>query len=342
MAPKGSVFLLGPGFIGLEILSELLKKGYSVTTLVRRDEARASLEKMGSMTIKGSLDDHDLIRDAAARNEITIHTATADHKPSAIAILDGLAERANSGKSSIYIHTSGCSAITDKSEGKYVNDKIYEDDKPEMIDSIDDTAPHRQIDLAILERRKQLGAKAKISIVLPPVIYGLGKENRLSIQIPTMARFALKHGFAGFCGGGKAVWGQVHVSDLAKGYMTILRYMEFSSGEEVLKNPYFFVENGEEYSWEKMAAEIGIALHSAGKLQDPKPREIPSEMFGDLFQAWSVAVIGENARNRANRLRALGWKPQEKSTFDSFVEDELPSLLTEKGKYEGYAAPVAS
>jgi nucleoside-diphosphate-sugar epimerase len=342
MAPKSSVFLLGPGFIGLEILSELLKQGYSVTTLVRRDEARTSLEQMGSKTVKGSLDDHDVIRYAAANNDITIHTATADHKPSAIAILDGITERAKSGKSSIYIHTSGCSAITDKSEGKYVSDKIYEDDKPETIDSIADDAPHRQIDLAILGHRKQLGAKAKVSIVLPPVIYGLGKENRLSIQIPTMARFALKHGFAGFCGGGKAVWGQVHVSDLAKGYMTILHYMESSSGDEVLKNPYFFIENGDEHSWEKMAAEIGTALHNAGKLQDPKPREIPSGMFGDLFQEWSVAVIGENARNRANRLRALGWKPQGKSTFDSFVEDELPVLLAEKGEYQGYAAPVAS
>jgi nucleoside-diphosphate-sugar epimerase len=342
MAPKGSVFLLGPGFIGLEILSELLEDGYSVTTLVRRDEARASLEKLGSKTIKGSLDDHDVIRDAAANNDIIIHTATADHKPSAVAILDGIAERAKSGKSSIYIHTSGCSAITDKSEGEYVSDKIYEDDKPETVDSIADDAPHRQIDLAILERRKQLGSKAKISIVLPPVIYGLGKENRLSIQIPTMARFAIKHGFAGFCGGGKAVWGQIHVSDLAKGYMHILHYMESSSGEEVLKNPYFFIENGDEHSWERMAAEIGTALHNAGRIQDPKPRQIPKELFGDLFQEWSVPVIGQNARNRANRLRALGWKPQAKSTFDSFVEDELPILLAEKGEWKGYGAAVAS
>lgn len=342
MASKGSVLLLGPGFIGLEILSELLQEGYSVTTLVRRDEARASLEEMGSQTIKGSLDDHDLIRDAAARNDITIHTATADHKPSALAILDGIAERAKSGKSSIYIHTSGCSAITDKSEGKYASNMIYEDDKPETIDSIADDAPHRQIDLAILERRKQLGARAKVCIVLPPVIYGLGKESRLSIQIPTMARFALKHGFAGFCGGGKAIWGQIHISDLAKGYLTILHSMESSSGDTVLQNPYFFIENGDELSWEAMAAGIGAALHNAGKLQDATPREIPQELFGDLFQEWSIAVIGENARNRANRLRALGWKPRAKSTFASFVEDELPVLLAEKGGYEGYRAPVAS
>lgn len=342
MAGKGAVFLLGPGFIGLEILGELLREGYQVTTLVRREEARASLEKLGSKTVLGSLDDGDVIRNAAAAADIVIHTASADHKPSAISILEGIEERAKSGKRSIYIHTSGCSLITDKSNGEYVSEKIYEDDKPETIDSVADDAPHRSIDLAILKRRNELGAKAKISIVFPPVIYGLGKDNRLSIQIPTMTRFAIKHGFAGYVGKGKALWGQIHVSDLARGYMTILHYMESTSGEEVLKNPYFFIENGEEYSWKQCAGEIGKALHQAGKIQDPTPKEIPSDLYGDLFQEWSVAVIGQNARNRANRLRALGWKPQEKSTFDSLVEDELAILLAEKGEFKGYGGAVAS
>ncbi|KAJ4204133.1 hypothetical protein NW759_014970 [Fusarium solani] len=342
MAAKGSVFLIGPGFIGLQILGELLAEGYPVTTLVRREEAKASLEKLGSKIILGSLDDGDIIRAAAAAADIVIHTATADHLPSAASVLDGIAERAKAGKSTIYIHTSGCSAITDGSDGGHASDTIYQDDKPETIDSIADDAPHRAIDLAILKSRTELGAKAKISIVLPPVIYGLGKGNRLSIQVPTMARFAVKHGYAGYVGGGKAVWGFIHVADLARGYMTILHYMESTSGDKVLKNPYFFIENEEEYSWERCAEEIGKALQEAGKIQDPTPRQVPSDLYNYLFGEWSVAVIGQNARNRANRLRALGWKPQEKSAFDSLVTDELPVILAEKSDFQGYSAPVAS
>ncbi|OIW25488.1 NAD(P)-binding protein [Coniochaeta ligniaria NRRL 30616] len=342
MATKGSVFLIGPGFIGQQILGELLAEGYPVTTLVRREEAKASLEKLGSKTVLGSLDNGDVIRTATAAADIVIHTATADHLPSAVAVLDGIAERAKTGKSTIYIHTSGCSAITDGSNGDHTSDKIYEDDKPEMIDSIADNAPHRTIDLAILGSRSKLGAKAKISIVLPPVIYGLGKGDRLSIQVPTMARFAIKHGYAGYVGGGKAVWGYVHVADLARGYMTILHYMESTSGDEVLENPYFFVENGEEYSWERCAEEIGKGLYKAGKIQDPKPRQIPSDLYDYLFGEWSLPVLGQNARNRANRLRALGWKPQEKSAFDSLLTKELPIILAEKSDFKGYSAPVAS
>ncbi|KAH6884123.1 hypothetical protein B0T10DRAFT_531359 [Thelonectria olida] len=330
MATKGSVFLIGPGFIGLQILGELLAEGYPVTTLVRREESKASLEKLGSKTVLGSLDDGDIIRTAVAAADIVIHTATADHLPSAVSVLEGIAERAKAGKSTIYIHTSGCSVLTDwEPSGERESDKIYEEDKPETIDSVADDAPHRAIDLAILKHRNELGAKAKISIVVPPVIYGVGKEDRLSIQIPTMARFAIKHGYAGYVGGGKAVWGQVHVADLARGYLAILHYMESTSGDLILENPYFFIENGEEYSWGRCAEEIGNALHEAGRIQDAAAKQVPP-------------VIGQNARNRANRLRSLGWKPQEKSTFDFLVSDKLPIILAETTEDKGYKAAVAS
>lgn len=118
--------------------------------------------------------------------------------------------------------------------GEFVSEMIYDDEEPETIDSIVDESPYRKIDLAILEQRKKLGATAKASIVFPPVIYGLGKGNRLSIQIPTIARFSIKHGFAGHAGEGKAVWGMVHVSDLARGYVKILHHIESTSGEKVL------------------------------------------------------------------------------------------------------------
>ena len=341
MVGKGSVFLLGSGFIGLEILQKLLAEGYNVTTIVRREEARARLEKMGSKTVLGSLDDDHLIQDAAAAADIIIHTATADHKPSAMSVLDGMTKSGKTGQ--IYIHTSGCSALTDANDDGSYSEMIYEDDKPETVDSIADDAPHRLIDLAILKKyRTEIGAKAKLSIVLPPVIYGVNSANLLSIQVPTMARFAIKHGYAGYAGKGKAVWGHVHVSDLARGYLTILHFMESPSGEKVLENPYFFIENGHEHSWEECAAEVGKALKLAGKIEDPVPKEIPSDLFRDLFQEWTIPVVGRNARNRANRLRALGWEPQEKSTFDSLVSDEIPILLAEKTDFQGYGKAVAS
>ncbi|KXH66693.1 hypothetical protein CSAL01_13581 [Colletotrichum salicis] len=342
MPTNSSVFLLGPGFIGLQVAGELLAKGYRVTTMVRRPEAAKPLEDMGCRIVRGSLDDHDIISDTVADSHVVIHTATADHLPSVQSVLDGIARRKTAGKNTIYIHTSGCSVLSDDSNGEYASNKIYEDDKPDTIDSLSPDAPHRRIDLAILKGRQELGASAKIAIVIPPVIYGVGMQNRLSIQITTMTRFALKHGFAGFVGGGKSIWGQIHVADLARGYVTILEDLESLPTDKALDNPYFFVENGEEHSWGKCAEEIGKALCEAGELKDPNPRQIPESMYGDLFGEWSMAVVGQNARNRANRLRALGWKPREKSTFESLVSDELPIILAEDRDFKGYSATVAS
>ncbi len=93
----------------------------------------------------------------------------------------------------------------------------------------------------------------------------------------------------------------VHVSDLARGYRTVLNWMETQSSARILENPYWFMENEEELSWKEIAAEIGRTLHKAGKVQDPMPKEIPETLYKDLFGEWSLCVVGRNARNRADR-----------------------------------------
>ncbi|KAI3058775.1 hypothetical protein CBS147353_10668 [Aspergillus niger] len=124
-----------------------------------------------------------------------------------------------------------------------------------------------------------------------------------------MVRYSIKHGYPGMIGDGLAVWNQVHIKDLARGYVTLLHWLEESLASTVAENPYFFCENSEELSWREYAAEIGRILYSAGK---------------------------------ASRLRKIGWEAREKKTFASLAEDEIPQILLETGKFNGYAAPVAS
>ena len=114
--------------------------------------------------------------------------------------------------------------------------------------------------------------------------------------------------------------------------------MERSTPEEVLENPYFFCENGKEFSWREVGTEVARSLYEAGKIKDAEPREIPKEVWGDLFGDMTPAVIGLNSRSRANRLRGLGWEPREKSIWESWREDELPELLKEETgeEFKGY------
>lgn len=332
------VFIIGPGFIGWPILDLLVAEGYIVSALVRRQEHAKGIEQSGATAILGDLNDKALISKHVAENDIVFHTATADHLLSAQAVLDGVSARAAKGQSTIYIHTSGTSLLDDKSKGAFRTDKVYYDDKPEEIDSLSDDAPHRPVDLTIVQTQRKLGSAAKIAIMIPPLIYGFNHNHRrLTIQIPTMTRFALKHGFAGYVGKGLGVESQVHVMDLARAYIILLHYIEKSNPQVLLDNPYFFCENGKESSWVEVGQEVGKALYAAGKIRDPEPKTFPEELYGDLFQEWTPLVIGLNSRSRAARLRELGWKPVEKGIWESYRDDELPEILQEQHlDFKGY------
>lgn len=222
--------------------------------------------------------------------------------------------------------------LGDSSNGALTNSKIYTDSTPDDINALPDSALHRNVDLAILGATKELGEKAKIAIMIPPEIYGINKAHkRQSIRIPTLVRFALKNGFAGHVGNGHAVESQIHVLDLARGYIVLLHHMERSPPAEFVQNPYFFCENGKEFSWGQAAEQVGIALKNQGLIEDATPRSFSDSDWEDLFGEYTGVVLGSNCRCRAVRLRKLGWEAKEKDIFESFVEEGLPELLKEEG-----------
>lgn len=339
-----NVLIVGPGFIGWNVLELLVQEGYSVTGYVRRQEHAKQIESSGASAVLGDLNDTAKITDLTLKYDIILHTATADHKPSVEAIIAGVTERANQGRKTIFIHTSGTSVLDDDAQGQFKGDKIYHDNKREEIDSVPDDAPHRPIDLAIVKGQRAVGTKAKMAIMIPPLIYGFNPHHkRLTIQIPTITRFAMKHGWAPHVGKGLAIESQIHVLDLARAYVVLLHWMEAAEPQELLDNPYFFCENGVEKSWLEVAQQVAKALHEAGKITDPQPRTVTQDQYGDLFGPYSGAVIGLNSRSRAVRLRELGWEPREKSVWDSYREDELPQLLQEQvSDFKGYAGTAAS
>ena len=118
----------------------------------------------------GDLNDSKLITDETLKHDIVFHCATADHKPSVEAIVEGVAQRAKNGKSTIFIHTSGTSVLDDGAAGSHKGDKVYHDNVREEIDSVPDDAPHRPIDLAIVKGQKAVGEAAKMAIMIPPTI----------------------------------------------------------------------------------------------------------------------------------------------------------------------------
>lgn len=176
---------------------------------------------------------------------------------------------------------------------------------------------------------------------------------RVKCQVPALTRFACHHGQAGFVRSGKETWGVVHVLDLAKvngqivlifsrtklteyiqAYVQVLHWAEKAPDSEAgLENPYFFCESGET-TWGDIAAMIGKGLHKAGRIDTSSARPIPESEYADLFGEFTPDVVGCNCRNRADRLRSMGWKPEQLGFEDAFEREDLPVLLSEKGQFQ--------
>ena len=98
MSTQKKVFIVGPGFIGWNIIDLLIPEGYPVTGFVRRKEHADGIKASGATAVMGDLDDKALITEQAGAHDIIFHTATADHLPSVEAILDGVKMRALKGQ----------------------------------------------------------------------------------------------------------------------------------------------------------------------------------------------------------------------------------------------------
>ncbi|KAJ5109059.1 hypothetical protein N7456_005734 [Penicillium angulare] len=330
MAPNPSVFFVGAGYIGLNVLDQLLDAKYPVTVLTRHIEQAAALEKRGVNPIIGSLSDLDLLTTQAAKHPIIINTASCEDLPSVQAILAGVRQRVFENIPATYLHTSGTGILEDGADGMYKGDKIYGDKTREDIDSIPASSMHRHVDIPINEAAQEFGDRAKIAVIIPPFVYGYNSAHkRHSMALPAFTRFALKHGFSGYVGEGRNAWSVVHVKDLARAFLTVLRYVETVSPAVLLENPWFFAENGSEVTMLECAKHIGEALLDAGKIQSSALKSYAESDYDDVFGPSTKRGLGCNSRSRAERLRALDWKPTEKDIWTSLREDEIPVLLAE-------------
>jgi D-arabinose 1-dehydrogenase-like Zn-dependent alcohol dehydrogenase len=113
------ILIVGPGFIGWNILDLLIGEGCTVIGYGRRKEHAKQIEQSGAVSVLGDLNDTALITKHTLDHDIVFYTATADHQPSAEAIIEGLRQRASGGKSTIYIHTSGTVVLDDNAKGGF-------------------------------------------------------------------------------------------------------------------------------------------------------------------------------------------------------------------------------
>ena len=73
------VFVTGAsGWIGSAVVPELIAAGHQVTGLARSDDSATALAAAGALVRRGTIDDLDIVRDAAAESDGVIHLAFAN------------------------------------------------------------------------------------------------------------------------------------------------------------------------------------------------------------------------------------------------------------------------
>jgi len=308
---RSLIFVGATGFIGGQLLHDILKlKQYDVTAIVRDSERADKLHsKTGVKTIVADLDSPNLA-EIASQFDVVLHTAHADHVAGAKALVAGLekrAEESGSTKKPILIHTSGTGVLIDLNEdpGKVKSNKIHSDGDLSTYHALPATNMHKNVDNIILEA----GRKGKIDaiVVAPPTIWGKaeGEFNTVSIQVPMLIKATIQAGHGFILESGRNTWNIIHVADLSDAFLTILDAALHGKLPSDPNGRVFFVENGE-YEQQEVTSVVCNELYKRGKIDSPTPQPITLETAG--VSSRIVRMTGSNSRCRAVLVRKLGWE----------------------------------
>ena len=196
------------GYIGGSVAAHLVAAGHQVTGLVRSPEKADAVRARGIEPLLGTLDDGEILAQAAQAADVVVNAASADHKGAVVALLDALA---GSGKP--FIHTSGSSIVGTRAKGER-SDAVFDEDTPIT------PSPARAARVALNEFILSYRDKGcRPVIICPSLIYGLGLgANPDSVQVPLLIKLARKRGNAAHAGPGENIWSNVHIDDLVTLY----------------------------------------------------------------------------------------------------------------------------
>jgi nucleoside-diphosphate-sugar epimerase len=203
------VFVTGAsGWIGSAIVPELQAAGHQVAGLARSDASAAALAAAGAEVVRGTLDDLDTLRSAAAQADGVIHAAFkhdvafSGDFPAAIAADRAAIETlgaALAGTDRPLLIASGTGAIA---PGQVVT----EDTQP---GGSDHAAAGRMDNERLL---LSLPGVRTVSVRLPPTVHGAGDHGFVA-RIVAAARDS---GESSYIGDGTNRWAAVHRSDAAR------------------------------------------------------------------------------------------------------------------------------
>jgi nucleoside-diphosphate-sugar epimerase len=284
------------GYIGGSVAERLISRGYQVIGLVRSKDKVPLLKDRGVEPIVGTLDDSEILTNAAHDADAVIHAASADHPGSVVTLIAAL-ER--SGKT--LITTTGSGIVADSAAGEYAGSVFYTED------TYFEPVPFRRPRVAInhLVRQAAIDKGIRSVVICPSMIYGKGHGLQPdSDQLPKIIALSKQVGAGVYFGKGLNRYSNVHIDDLVDLYLLVL--------EKAPGGSFFFAENGHA-SFKDIAEMVSRSLSLGGKTASISVEDVVRQ-YGDAGRYG----VTSNSLVSAVNARRLGWSPKAPSLLKYF------------------------
>ena len=298
------VFVTGAtGFVGSVVVRELLAAEYQVIGLARSDAGATSLAAMGVEVQRGTLDDLESLRSAAAASDGVIHTAFANDalrggyaafmeaaqaEQRAIEVLG----EALAGSNRPLVVTSGTAFMSS-------DRPATEEDVPDA-DRVASTGNPRNPEGAVLSVASR-GVRASI-VRLPPSVHGEGDHG----FVPTLISIARAKGVSAYPGDGSNRWAAGHRLDAAHLFRLAL--------ENAPAGSRFHAVGDEGVPMRDIATVIGRHLNIPVV-------SLPVEEVNDHF-GWMGRFISMNlSASSVLTQERLGWHPVQPGLLEDLDHD---------------------
>jgi nucleoside-diphosphate-sugar epimerase len=310
------VFLTGvTGFVGGSVLVSLYTAhpDIQITALVRKefDAEQLQLAYPNLVIIIGSISSLSLLKSNAAAADFVIHMA-GDNLPAVCAMIDGLGSSSTGRPLPQIISISGPRSLIDRSLPvtgiSSPIDKIWSDvADAHTILSLPKERTHAEADQEII--RHSIAKGVGTILLSPGQLWGRSKGLfRKESHAATYYTAVKRRGCAFVIGDGSVSWSWVSKDDLDNAVVFLMEQALMNGTERreklgVNMEGYYFVQAGDVSLTERAeAVNKRLGFQKVERVSVEVAAEI--HPFGPLM--W-----GCGARFRADKLRKLGWRPNE-------------------------------